>query len=164
MADPNITVGSGDTVTLAASLYVSAAPTEGASNYAVYVASGAVGVGGAGGIDFLPGSDVDCDIVTVQVTGTPRMYWDESISSFRFTQSLYADQDVVVAGDISCASGEANFGAGLLVADAGASTLAFFNQPGGTRPTVTGSRGGNAALTSLMTALAGLGLVEDSTS
>ena len=34
---------------------------------------------------------------------------------------------------------------------------------GGTKPTVTGSKGGNAALTSLLTALAALGIVTDST-
>ena len=33
-----------------------------------------------------------------------------------------------------------------------------------TKPTVTGSKGGNAALTSLMTALVALGLVTDTTS
>ena len=34
----------------------------------------------------------------------------------------------------------------------------------GTRPTVTGSRGGNAALTSLLTALESIGVIDDSTS
>ena len=47
--------------------------------------------------------------------------------------------------------------------DAGA--LHFFGGPGQlSRPTVTGSRGGNAALTSLLTTLAGLGLITNSTS
>ena len=40
----------------------------------------------------------------------------------------------------------------------------FFGTAATTKPTVTGSKGANAALTSLMTALAGLGLVVDSTS
>jgi Fe-S cluster assembly scaffold protein SufB len=39
----------------------------------------------------------------------------------------------------------------------------FFNTAPATKPTVTGSRGGNAALASLLTALAGLGLLTDST-
>lgn len=39
----------------------------------------------------------------------------------------------------------------------------FFNTAPAAKPTVNGSKGANAALTSLMTALAGLGLVTDST-
>lgn len=42
--------------------------------------------------------------------------------------------------------------------------LGFFGAGGTTRPTVTGSRGGNAALASLLTALSNLGLITDSTS
>lgn len=42
-------------------------------------------------------------------------------------------------------------------------TLGFFSQAPTTKPTVTGSRGGNAALASLLTALAALGLITDST-
>ena len=44
-------------------------------------------------------------------------------------------------------------------------TLAgFFNTAPAAKPTVTGSRGGNAALASLLTGLAGLGLITDSSS
>ena len=39
----------------------------------------------------------------------------------------------------------------------------FFNTAPAAKPTVTGSRGGNAALASMLTALAGLGLLTDST-
>jgi hypothetical protein len=42
--------------------------------------------------------------------------------------------------------------------------VGFFGQSAGARPTVSGSRGGNAALQSLLTSLAGLGLIVDSTS
>jgi hypothetical protein len=42
--------------------------------------------------------------------------------------------------------------------------VGFYNTAPVTKPAVTGSRGGNAALASLLTALAGLGLVTDSTS
>lgn len=42
--------------------------------------------------------------------------------------------------------------------------LGFFGATPGTRPTVTGSRGGNAALQSLLAALANLGLITDSSS
>ena len=41
--------------------------------------------------------------------------------------------------------------------------LGFFGTAASGKPTVTGSRGGNAALASLLTALAGLGLITDST-
>lgn len=43
-------------------------------------------------------------------------------------------------------------------------TLGFFNTPPVARPTVTGSRGGNAALASLLTQLATLGLIVDGSS
>jgi len=43
------------------------------------------------------------------------------------------------------------------------SSLGFYNSAGGAKPTVTGSRGGNAALASLLTGLATLGLITDST-
>lgn len=43
-------------------------------------------------------------------------------------------------------------------------TLGFYNAATTAKPTVTGSRGGNAALASLLTALATLGLITDSTS
>ena len=42
--------------------------------------------------------------------------------------------------------------------------LGFYNTAPAAKPTVTGSRGGNAALASLLTALAGLGLLTNSTS
>ncbi|MEU5608461.1 hypothetical protein AB0H03_06835 [Streptomyces sparsogenes] len=43
------------------------------------------------------------------------------------------------------------------------STLGFYGATAASKPTVTGSRGGNAALASLLTALATLGLITDST-
>lgn len=43
------------------------------------------------------------------------------------------------------------------------STLGFYNTTPTTKPTVTGSRGSNAALADLLTKLAGLGLLTDST-
>ena len=43
------------------------------------------------------------------------------------------------------------------------STLGFYNTTPTTKPTITGSRGDNAALADLLTKLAGLGLLTDST-
>lgn len=48
-------------------------------------------------------------------------------------------------------------------ASGAAAMLGFFGAAAVAKPTVTGAKGGNAALTSLMTALANLGLVTDST-
>jgi hypothetical protein len=45
----------------------------------------------------------------------------------------------------------------------GANTAGFFGAPPVSQPIVTGSRGGNAALTSLLTGLDSLGLVDDQT-
>jgi hypothetical protein len=60
---------------------------------------------------------------------------------------------VVVPGDLTSQSDVA-----LAGADA---TLGFFGQPGTVRPTVTGSRGGNASLAALLAALDDLGLIVD---
>ena len=48
--------------------------------------------------------------------------------------------------------------------DATGQAVALYPHPTANPPTVTGSKGSNAALTSLMQALAGLGLVVDQTS
>lgn len=52
---------------------------------------------------------------------------------------------------------------GGLVLGYPAGQLSFYGGSGITKPTVTGSRGGNAALASLLTQLANLGLITDST-
>ena len=45
-------------------------------------------VAGANGINYNPGADVDVDIVTVDVTGAPRFWWDESEDAFVMTHRL----------------------------------------------------------------------------
>lgn len=56
-------------------------------------------------------------------------------------------------------------GAGTIQIATGSNRIGFFGEAvGTTRPTVTGSRGGNAALASLLSALAAMGLITDSTS
>jgi hypothetical protein len=52
----------------------------------------------------------------------------------------------------------------LFIGISSSATIGFFGAAGVSKPTVTGSRGGNAALASLLTALANLGLITDSTS
>lgn len=51
--------------------------------------SGALAITTANGLDVNPGSDIDADLITVSVTGTPRLYWDESGDAFRFTKRLH---------------------------------------------------------------------------
>jgi hypothetical protein len=46
----------------------------------------------------------------------------------------------------------------------GATTVGFYDATPVTKPTVTGSKGGNAALASLIAALASQGLITDTTS
>ena len=44
-----------------------------------------ISMNGLVGIDYNPGSDADTDIITVGVTGTPRVFWDESQDAFSST-------------------------------------------------------------------------------
>jgi hypothetical protein len=60
-------------------------------------------------------------------------------------------------------TGQISIGPNALVAQTGA-TLGFYGTTPVTKPTVTGSRGGNAALQNLLAALAALGLIVDNTS
>ena len=53
--------------------------------------NGGATLGGTDGIDFEPGSNVDTDLITVGVTGTPRLWWDESEDAFVFTKSVMVD-------------------------------------------------------------------------
>ncbi len=47
----------------------------------------------ADGIDIdRPGGDGDCDLITLNVTGSPRFWWDEAHDSFVFTNSGYGTE------------------------------------------------------------------------
>lgn len=54
-------------------------------------------------------------------------------------------------------------GGGGTIIDAATGKIGFFGSTPVVKPTVSGSLGGNAALTSLVTALAALGLIVNST-
>ncbi len=43
---------------------------------------------GVDGVDYNPGSDINTDIVTVGVTGAPRIYWDEAADEFVSTHII----------------------------------------------------------------------------
>lgn len=44
-------------------------------------------IGGTNGLNIAPGSDIDADLITVDVTGEPKISWDESDSAFSFSAS-----------------------------------------------------------------------------
>ena len=56
LAEPAITLGGGATATVATTLYIGAAPTEGVTNAALYIAAGDLLLAGAGTCDFRTGT------------------------------------------------------------------------------------------------------------
>ena len=52
----------------------------------------------ADGVDVNPGSDKDADLITVGVSGTPKVYWDESEEQFHSTKGFYFDTDIALLG------------------------------------------------------------------
>lgn len=46
---------------------------------------------GGNGIDVNPDSDVDADLITMSVTGTPKLWWDESDNRFTMSHGLDID-------------------------------------------------------------------------
>jgi len=50
-------------------------------------------VAGVNGLDYNPGSDADTDIITVGVTGIPRVFWDESADAVSFTKGIQVQGD-----------------------------------------------------------------------
>jgi len=45
---------------------------------------------GTAGLDVNPGSDTDADLITVGVTGAPKLFWDESADQFEATKPIIA--------------------------------------------------------------------------
>lgn len=87
-------------------------------------------------------------------------------------------QELLICDDSAAAAGSANdatifkqgagrvrfrFAGGTTPFAMEAGAIGFYNTNPIAKPTITGSRGGNAALTSLLTQLNALGLVTDST-
>lgn len=84
-------------------------------------------------------------------------------NAFQFGPGTNANADSLQVGSgvLLEASGDVTIGGAL---NHDGASLGFFGTAPAAKPTVTGSRGGNAALASLLTELAGLGLITDSTS
>jgi hypothetical protein len=67
------------------------------------VLDGAVSIHTAAGINYGTGSNVDTDIITVDVTGTPRLYWDESYDSLVMTSSFALLKDLILSTGLTTA-------------------------------------------------------------
>ena len=88
--------------------------------------------------------------------GTPRVLFElANLSASRFTLDI--------AGTAAGVAGVRIFGNGAVILETSSNStaLGFFGTAPVTKPAVAGSRGGNAALASLLTSLANLGLVTD---
>lgn len=109
---------------------------------------------------------VDGGALDLEATGADLIVSNWSGTGFNGTQRSYfrlsADaQNIQVAGKVEYV--DALYGAVRHVLDGATNTAGFFGATPTGRPTVTGAKGGNAALASLLTALAALGLITDST-
>ncbi|MFD9223837.1 collagen-like protein [Streptomyces sp. NPDC060064] len=109
---------------------------------------------------------VDGSSLDLEATGTDLIVSNWSGSGFNGTQRSYlrlsADaQNIQIAGKVEFA--DSLYGTVRHTLDGAANTLGFHGATPVTRQAVTGSRGGNAALASLLTALDTLGIIDDQT-
>ena len=87
----------------------------------------------ADGIDFNPGSDIDTDLVTVGVTGAPRIWWDESEDAFSLTTGLVVTNTIQSTGILNLYSSGAG---GLEIQNNGAMRIVGTDPDVDIRPTV----------------------------
>lgn len=111
IAEPDGLLQGTGTVTDATSLRVDAAPTSGTNNRAFWIQAGlsefegdvdfnaGVDIDTANGLDINPGGDIDADLITVGVSGTPRIRWDEQADAFYITKRVNISSDVQLSGD-----------------------------------------------------------------
>lgn len=117
------------------------------------------------------------DALVVTLPGTPSQYLQKAGGTMAGNLTLATGVNLVLANNGVVQVGDANLyrsAADTLKTDDSlhvaatlrhlGSSAGFFNAAAVTKPTVTGSRGSNAALASLLTALANLGLITDSSS
>lgn len=102
----------------------------------------------------------------LESTGTDLIVSNWSGTNFDGNQRSYlrlsADaQNIQVAGKVEFS--DALYGAVKHTLDGATNQVGFYGAAPASKPAVTGSRGGNAALASLITALATLGLITDNT-
>jgi len=60
---------------------------------------GEIHIHSADGLNFGSGSDADQDLITVDVTGTPKIYWDESDDCFRSAKAIIGGNMTNIVGD-----------------------------------------------------------------
>jgi len=134
------------TVTNAYGLYINALTKGATINTAIYVGGGKIDFAGVAGIDFTPGSDVDVDLLTVAVTGTPRLYWEEAQDKIHWTNGLWIDGSFYLGG------GDISSGASITVKPSGDNDDFFTLATVSGIPTIYGTgaylRIGDAAATS----------------
>ncbi len=81
---------------------------------------------GTNGYDVDPESDIDTDIISVNVTGSPKLWWDESEDKFALTHGIiFADATNLAF----------NTTTGTKIGTATTQKLGFFNQTPTTQPT-----------------------------
>ncbi len=105
IAEPNITIGT-DTATIAASLWIAGEPTEGASNYGLYVA----GSGRFDG-DIHAGADDDIAHVYIHDAGTLVFYDDSDDTSVTFGPVGDGTTILAITGSISATNFDGTIGA-----------------------------------------------------
>lgn len=147
------------TIAQAATLAIEGAPTAGTNAtitnaYAFWVQGGTsrfvgpISAGPTGGTD--PASTGE-----IRLTNGASIVWRDPSNTGDLTAIT-----VDISGVLLLGTGDMS----VQIANAGGSSLGFFATAPTTLQTVTGSRGGNAALQSLLSALAAYGLIVDSTS
>lgn len=100
--------------------------------------------------------------------GSPDLILRRSANGTLSLQALTLSGNVAVGGTLDVTGTLTAFGyfgaGGNVGLGSGASTIGFYGATPAAKPTVTGGKGANAALTSLLSALATLGLITDSSS
>lgn len=135
--EPSITVGAGDTITTAATVYIASAPTEGVSNYALYAAAGSCRFASAGPHAF-----------GTTISGASRFIIDGDYTS---TGSASSVRGLTNTGQVTAATGDTTgafgFYCGCTVVTQGASeTLNVVAQAVFYEPTITVSAGDTVTL------------------
>jgi len=179
---PTITSSSATTVSDASTLTLTAAPTAGGSvtltrAYSLWSKAGATRFDG--GLMCVGGTSIaaaQLEVVTSTDTtnGAPSSYDNKffTVGEAGATggKVFLSYRSSSTTGFIGCLTPGTGFrtlfiqtGGGTLLVGGATTTLGFFAGAGTAKATVSGAKGANAALGSLMTALAGYGLVTDST-
>jgi len=93
--------------------------------------SGSVTAASANGIDVNPGSDTDADLVTVNVTGSPKLSWDESADAFVLNKSFSLASGYADLSEISEPSSPSANVARIFALDVGGTTVFATKDSGG---------------------------------